>query len=95
MYASRSIDERIAIVRLFSKYENGSREDLPRSGRPTILSEEKLKEIEEIVIGNLQLSIRQGAVQAGISKTRYQAAMKQLHFKPYRPTLIVDLNIRE
>ena len=124
MRASRTIDERVAIVRLFSKYENardvqrrwedhfdttpphlttislvnkkfdenGIVEDLPRSGRPTVLSEEKLEEIEEMVTTNPQVSIRLGAGQAGIGTTSYYLAMKQLHFKPYRPTLIVDLN---
>jgi hypothetical protein len=38
------------------------------------------------------LTIRQDAAQASISKSSYQVAMEQLHFKPYRPTLIVDFN---
>jgi CTP-dependent riboflavin kinase len=124
MRASRTIDERIAMVRLFSKFENardvqrqwkdcfdttpphlttislvnkkfdenGTVEDLPRSGRPIVLTEEKLEEIGEMVTTDPQVSIRLGAVQAGIGKTSYNVAMKQLQFKPYRPTLIVDLN---
>jgi len=52
--------------------KNETVEDSPRSGRPTILSEEKLKEIVEMVTSNLQLSIRQGGARAGISKARYQ-----------------------
>ncbi|CAF1096118.1 unnamed protein product [Didymodactylos carnosus] len=73
--------------------EDGTLESLPRSGRPSsVLFEEKLDEIEEMVTSNPQLSIRQGAAQAGISKSSYQVAIKQLNFKPYRPTLIVELN---
>jgi SOS response regulatory protein OraA/RecX len=34
-----------------------------------------------MVISNSRLSLRQGTVQAGISKSRYQVAMKQLDFK--------------
>ncbi len=67
-------------------------EDLPRSDRSlNILSDEKLEEIEEIVTSSPRLIIRQADVQAGISKRSYQVAMEQLHFKSYRPTLIVDL----
>jgi hypothetical protein len=73
--------------------ETGTVEDLSRSGRPaSVLSEEKLEEIEERIIQNPQLSIRQGAAEAGVSKSFYQVAMKMLNFKPYHPTLIVNLN---
>jgi hypothetical protein len=121
----RTTEEKVAIVRLFSKFENapeverqwkyyfdttppnigthlsvnrkfdetGTIEDLPRSGRPSnIFSEEKLEEIEEMVINSPRLTIRQGSAQAGISKSSYQVVMEQLHFKPYRSTLIVDFN---
>jgi hypothetical protein len=122
MPTRRTTEEKVAIVRLFSKFDNahevhrqwqchfhtsppdihtilstnrkfdetGTVEDLPRSDRPvTILSEEKL---EEMVNNSPRLSIRQGAAQAGISKSSYQVAMAQLNFKPYHPTLIVGLN---
>lgn len=125
MYATRTTDEKVAIVRLFSKFENatdvqrvwtnyfdttpphlttissinkkfdefGTIENLPHIGRPSsVLSEEKLDEIEERVASNPQLSIRLGADRAGISKSSYHVAMKQLGFKPYRPTLIIELN---
>jgi hypothetical protein len=73
--------------------ENGTVEGLPHSDRRSvILSEEKLDEIEEMVTSTPQLSIRQGAAQVGISKSSYQLAMKQLHFKPYHPALSVALN---
>jgi len=125
MNKRRTAEERIAMVRLYSKFENahevrrqwkhhfdtnvpkvdtilsvnwkfdetGVVEDLPRSGPPlSVLSEEKLGEIEELVINSPRLSVRQGAAQAGISKSTYQRAMEKLNFKPYRPTLIVHLN---
>ncbi len=38
------------------------------------------------------LSIREGSSQAGISRSRYHAAMAKIHLKPYHPTLIVNLN---
>ncbi|CAF1227103.1 unnamed protein product [Didymodactylos carnosus] len=111
MYATRTTDEKVAIVRLFSKFgraidvqrewpnyfdttpphlttissinrkfdEDGTLESLPHSGRSSsVLSEEKLDEIEEMVTGNPQLSIRQGAAQAGISKNSYQVGMQRL-----------------
>ncbi|CAF5135298.1 unnamed protein product, partial [Rotaria sp. Silwood1] len=46
--------------------ENGTVKDLPRSGQPTVLSEQKLKAIEEMVTSLPRLSIRQGAARAGI-----------------------------
>ena len=125
MSFTRTIEERVRMVRLFSKLgnahevqrqgkhefdtnpptpaailsvnkkfdEKGTVEDLSRSGPPiTILTEEKLEEIQTIVSENPRLSVRQGAFEVGISKSSYQVAMKQLGFKPYHPTLIVDLN---
>ena len=41
---------------------------------------------------NPRLLIRQRSIQAGISASRYHAAMQKLQLKPYHPTLIVDLN---
>ena len=41
---------------------------------------------------NPRLLILQGSIQAGISTSRYHAAMQKLHLKLYRPTLVVDLN---
>lgn len=73
--------------------EPGTAEDLSRSGHPiTILTEEKLEDIQATISENPRLSIRQGAAEVEISKSSYQVAMKQLGFKPYHPTLIVDLN---
>jgi hypothetical protein len=73
--------------------ETGSVEDLQRSGRPvTTLTEDKLKEIEEMVTSHSNLSVRQGSAQAGISKTSYHVAMNILHLKPYHSSVIVDLN---
>lgn len=73
--------------------ETGAIEDLPQSGLPSsVLSEEKLEEIEELVVKSPRLSAQQGAAQSGISKSSYQRAMERLNFKPYRPTLIVQLN---
>ena len=125
MSKRRTVEERIAMVRLFSKFENahelrrqwkhhfdtnapdvttvlslnkkfdetGAVEDLPRSGPPSsVLSDEKLEEIEKLVIRSPRLSVRQGAAQVGLSKTTYHRAMESLNFKPYRPTLIVQLN---
>ena len=125
MSFTRTIEERIRMVRLYSKFENahevrrqwkdefdtnaptaatilsvnqkfdekGTVEDLKEGGHPiTTLTEEKLEEIQAMVSKSPQLSIRQGAVEVGISKSSYHSAMKQLGFKPYHPTLIVDLN---
>ncbi|CAF2008707.1 unnamed protein product [Rotaria magnacalcarata] len=73
--------------------ETGSVEDLQRSGRPvTTLTADKLEEIEEMVTTSPNLSVRQGSVQAGISKSSYHDAMNILHLKPYHPSLIVNLN---
>ena len=90
MNKRRTVEERIAMVRLFSKLENahevrrqwkhhfetngsdvttvlsvnrkfdetGAAEDLPRSGPPSsVLCEEKLEEIEELVIKSPRLSV--------------------------------------
>ncbi|CAF5082377.1 unnamed protein product, partial [Rotaria sp. Silwood1] len=45
-----------------------------------------------MVIRSPRLTIRQDVFEAGISKSSYQIAMKQLGFKPYHPTLVVGLN---
>ena len=41
---------------------------------------------------NSRLSIRQGSIQAAISRSRYHAAMQKWQLKPYDPTLMVELN---
>ena len=41
---------------------------------------------------NPRLSIRQGSIRAGISRSQYHTVMQKLQLKPYHPTLIVDLN---
>lgn len=70
--------------------ETGPLKDVSCSGQPvSVLPEKKL---EEPIIQNLQLSIRQDAAETSASKTTGQAAMKLLNFKPHRSTLIVDLN---
>ena len=46
-----------------------------------------------MVTNSLRSSSCRGAAQAGISKSSCQVAYtEQPHFKPYRPTLVVDLN---
>ena len=45
-----------------------------------------------VISSSPRLSILQGAIQTGISKSSYQVALKQLQFKLHRPTLIVDFN---
>ena len=68
-------------------------EDLSRSSRSlSILLEEKLGEIEEMITNNPQLSIHQSATRADISRSSYQVGIKQLHFKLDSPTLTFDLN---
>ena len=86
-----TVDTILSVNRKFA--EIGVAEDLSRSGPPlSVLSEEKLEELEKLVINNPILSVRQGAAQAAIIQSTYQRAMKKLNFKPYRPTLKVQLN---
>ncbi|CAF3853183.1 unnamed protein product [Rotaria sp. Silwood1] len=60
-----TVDTILSVNRKFD--ENGVVEDLPRSGPPlSVLSEEKLEEIEELVINNPRLSVREGAARAEI-----------------------------
>ena len=80
-----------AVNQRFNK--TGSVEDLPRTGQPaTVLTEEKLEEIQDMVDNNPRLSIPQGSIQSSISRSRCHAAMQKLQLKSYHSTLIADLN---
>ena len=75
-----------AVNQRFNK--TGSVEDLPSTSQPaTVLTKER---IYDMVDTNPRLSIRQDSIQAGISRSRYHAAIQKLQLKPYHPTLIVD-----
>ncbi len=63
-----------------------------RSYSPSVLSPDKLREIEEIITQNRHLSLRMVAQQAGVSKTTaWKAISVHLKMKPYRITRIHEL----
>ena len=67
--------------------ETGSVEDLARSGRPaSVLTEDKLEEIKEMVTTSPNLPVREVSAQGGVSIGSYHTAMTKLHFKAALPS---------
>ena len=71
----------------------GSVEDASRDGRPfTMLTSEKLQQIENVVNENPFLSVRSGALQTEINRETYRLAQQTLEFKCYHPQFVTDLS---
>ena len=68
-------------------------EDASRDGRPvTVLTSEKLQQIENVVNENPFLSVRSGALQTEINRETYRLAQKTLEFKCHHPQFVTDLS---
>lgn len=78
---------------LFNKFlGTGSVLNAPRSGRPTILTTEKLHEISAIMLRSPTKSTCKLAQEVGISKrAAYKAVRSELQLYPYKITVVHEL----
>jgi hypothetical protein len=72
-------------------WECGSVADIKRSGRPTILTEAKLADVEGMMQHSPSKSLRRLSVQGGISYRRAQKVTKLLHLCAYRFRCVQEL----
>ena len=73
-------------------HETGSVQDAPKTGRPTILTDNKLDEISDIMLRSPTKSMRKLAQETGISaRTAHKAVTKELNLYPYKFTVVHEL----
>ena len=73
--------------------ETGSVADSPRSGRfTTLLTDDALEDILNIVDQNPSISIRRGSLETGLSATSFARAMDKLDYRPYCAQYVVSLS---
>uniref|UniRef100_A0A1B6L4Y9 DUF4817 domain-containing protein n=1 Tax=Graphocephala atropunctata TaxID=36148 RepID=A0A1B6L4Y9_9HEMI len=73
--------------------QTGSVAELSRSGRPrSVTSEENLNVIAQCFVQSPTKSQRKASNEYGIARTSLRRIQKQLHLRPYRPTLLQGLN---
>jgi hypothetical protein len=83
-----------AISSLVTKFrETGSVHDRDRPGRSrSVLSAETVEMVHELLINEPNTPVKAGALEVGISKTSFHRAARELGFRPYRPTTVVELS---
>lgn len=83
---------RLTIYRIRDKFEEtGSVTDAPRSGRPTMCTEENVATVSEAFARSPQKSLRRGSAEMGIKRTSLRKILTELNMKPYIPRLIHGL----
>ena len=84
----------LTIQRVVNKFEDtGSVNERERTGRPrSVLSNEKVQEVKNLLENNPQLSIRAGCLEAEISRASFQRAIMESGFRPFRPHHVVELS---
>ncbi|CAF1446539.1 unnamed protein product [Rotaria sp. Silwood1] len=82
------------IKAIYDKFiETGSVHDRERSGRPSLMTTEKLDEIEEILSDNAMVSVRRVSQEVNLSKSTVHLAMRNvLGYKPYKMHLTQQLD---
>jgi len=85
---------RETILATYQKFlDTGSVADAERSGRPvSVLTAEKLQEVENRIRKSPQKSVRRGSAEAGMSYESYRTALHKLGLKVYHPQLVVELS---
>lgn len=73
--------------------ETGSVNDLERPGRPrSVTSQESIERVVEVLHEDPQTSVRRGSLAAGISRTSFHRAIREVGFHSYRPQTVIELS---
>ncbi|CAF3997062.1 unnamed protein product, partial [Rotaria sp. Silwood1] len=82
------------IKAIYDKFiETGSVHDRERSGRPSLMTTEKLDEIEEVLSDKAMVSVRRVSQEVNLSKSTVHLAMRNvLGYKPYKMHLTQQLD---
>ena len=92
-FPNQTLPHRNAVRRLLEKFrETGSVCDLPRAGRPKVLTEHKLNEISDAMAMSPTKSLRRLSQQVGVSLgSSHTAVRAELKFYPYRISCFQEL----
>ena len=83
---------RLAIYKLRDKFDDtGSVADAPRSGRPSVCTEQNLTTDAEAYARSSKKSLRRASAEIGIKRTSLHKILTKLHMRPYIPRLIHGL----
>ena len=83
---------RLAIYKLRDKFDDtGSVADAPRSGRPSVSTEQNLTTVAEAYTRSPKKSLRRASAEIGIKRTSLRKILTKLHMRPYIPRLIHGL----
>ena len=79
---------------IFNKFkESGNLKERVRSGRPrSVVREETVQQVKDLVEVRPFTSIPIGARELGISQASYQHALKESGFSSFKPTKVVELS---
>ena len=92
LHFSRDPPPCLTIYQIRDKFEEtGSVTDAPRSGRPTMCTNENVDTVSEAYARSPQKSLRRGNAEMGIKRTSLRKILTELNMKPYIPRLIQGL----
>ena len=75
---------RLAIYKLRDKFDDtGSVADAPRSGRPSVCTEQNLTTVAEAYARSPKKSLRRASAEIGIKRTSLRKILTKLHMRPY------------
>ena len=81
---------RLAIYKLRDKFhDTGSVADAPRSGRPSVCTEQNLATVAEAYGRSPKKSLRHASAEIGIKRISLRKILTKLQMRPYIPTLIM------
>ena len=81
---------RLAIYKLRDKFDDtGSVVDAPRSGRPSVCTEQNLATVAEAYGKSPKKSLRRASAEIGIKRTSQRKILTKLQMRLYIPTLIM------
>ena len=92
-FPNSKLPHRDTVRDLINKFlETGSVHDAARSGRPTVLTEQKLEDISDMMLKSPTKSIGKLAQQSGISYgSAYKAVRNELNLYPYKVSVVHEL----
>lgn len=86
------VPHKSTIKRLYDKFqETGNLSDLPRSGRPSLLTEDRLTDIAAAIADSPQSSLRRLSNQSGLSFGSVRNALRANGMRPYKIRMVQNL----
>ena len=91
-FPDASLPSRQAVYNLVARFrETGSVIDKPRSGRPSLLTDDAISNVSKRMETSPQKSVRRLSQESGLSPTTTHKALKKLELHPYRIRVVHEL----